>query len=135
MRLPKLNVRTLLIVVAATAVLLELVGLGHRSRKYAAEASRAGELEQSSIRIARDVEIYAAEILKEAERIVARDPDKAAKLRLDAERSIRNVSFRKELAVKAAKARESYERAVTHPWEDPPKEDGRLYATPAAGSP
>ncbi len=135
MKLPRLKVRTLLIVVAALAVLLEVIGLGQRSRRYATEASKAAELERSSLQIAHDAEIYLVESLKEADQIVAKDPARAAWLRLNAERLTRSIPYLRGEAVKAAEAKASFERAMTHPWEGPPKEDDRLYATPPPGPP
>ena len=135
MKLPRLKVRTLLIVVAILAVLLELVGLGQRSRHYATRAREAAEAEQSNHRVVHDAKIYLIESLKEADRIAAKEPARAAGLRLNAERLTRSIPFLEGQAIRAAKAKATFERAMTHPWEGNPPDVDRLNTTPPLDAP
>ena len=117
MKRPRLKVRTLLVGVAVLAVLLELVGLGQRSRHYAARAREASEVELNNQRIVHDAKIYLVQSLDEADRIASKEPERAAALRLNAERLTHSIPYLESQAVKAAKAKVIFERAMTHPWK------------------
>jgi hypothetical protein len=135
MKLPRFKVRTLLIAVPIVALLLEIGGLGQRSRFYARKAREAADREQSDIQIAHDAKIYLAESLKEADRIEAKEPARAAGLRVNAERLTRGIPYLEREAIRAARAKVTYERAMTHPWEGDPAIDDSLDKTPPIGPP
>ena len=129
MKLPRLRVRTLLIVVAILALLLEIGGLGQRSRHYASKAREAADSELTNANVARNSKLYAAQCLEEAAKITATDPAKAADLRAKADRAVHNIPFFESQAARSSKARVAYDRAMTHPWESAPPDDLRLNTT------
>jgi hypothetical protein len=133
MKLPRLKVRTLLIAVAILALCFEVVGLGRRSRRYAAQAQAAATAEETNREVARNSKLFAAQCLEKAAQIEATDPAKAAELRAQADRSIRNILFFEDQARQAASSRTVFERAVSHPWEGDPPDAPRLNRTPDIG--
>jgi hypothetical protein len=129
MRIPRLRVRTVLIIVAVVAVLLELSMLGEWSRRYARLAREAAEAEQLNARIASNSQLAASQQTEQADRIEAREPARAAELRAQAARNLRGRPFFEGQSRRAARARAVYERAATHPWEGAPPEATDLRTT------
>jgi hypothetical protein len=133
MRLPRLKIRTLLLLLAGIALLIELVGLGRRSRHYAAQAQAAASAEQVNRNVARNSRLAAGQFLEEADRIAANDPARAAGLRERAGMLVRQIPFFEAQARTSAQSRAMFERAVTHPWEGNPAVATRLATTPPPG--
>ena len=132
MKLPRLKVRTVLIGVAILAALLEIGGRGQRSRHYATKARQAAEAERINQDVARNSKVYSTQCLEEAAWIASTDADKAADLRAKSGRALGNVPFFEQQAIRASKARATFERAMTHPWEGAPPDVDRLNTTPPA---
>src|SRR4051812_23997303 len=130
MKFGRFRLRTLLIAVAFAALLIEMVGLGRRSRRYAAQAQAAASAETVNRNVARNSRIAASQDSAAAERIASADPAKAAALRAHAEMHYRNIPFFEAQAKNAGSKREVFERAMMRPWEgDPPDAEG-LATTP-----
>jgi hypothetical protein len=70
----KFKVRTLLLGVVAIAVLIEVVGLGRRSRRFAAQAEAAAATEETNLRVSRNSKIAAAPSIEEADLVMGTDP-------------------------------------------------------------
>ena len=127
------RVRTFLIAVVAVALLIELVGLGRRSRHYAAQAQTAASAETINLRVVANSRIAASQCVAEADQVATTDPTRAAALRARASFLGRHVPFFEAQAKEAAGHRATFERAMTHPWKGDPPDATRLLVTPPPG--
>ena len=130
MRFPRFKVRTLLLMVIGAAILIEIAGLGHRSRQIAAQAQAAARAEQNYLRILSTSGLAAAQQREQADRLQATDPEQARTLRAQASNVIANIPFFRQQAEQATVHRVALERAMYRPWESAPPAVGRLNTTP-----
>ncbi len=136
MKLPRFRLRTAMIGMVALAVLIELVGLGRSSRRFATKAHEAAEAERVNRGTIENARLGAAYNIEQADRLASTDPAKATELRSRAEMILGNVPFFEAQARNAAAAKVAFDRAMTHPWEGPPADidTRRLATTPPVGS-
>ncbi len=135
MKLPRFRLRTAMIGMVALALLIEVVGLGRSSRRYATKSNEAAEAERVNRRVIENARLAAAQNIEQADRVASTDPAKAAELRSKAELILGNIPFFEAQARDAAVARAVFDRAVSHPWEGAPADldTRRLASTPPVG--
>src|SRR5688572_8556456 len=93
MKLRRIRLRTLMILVIAVALPIELVGLGRRSRHYAAQARDADQAERVNRDVARNSRLAASQAAEQADRLAATEPAKAAALRHRVDRLLGSIPF------------------------------------------
>jgi len=127
----RFQVRTLLLAVIVAAVLIEIVGLGRRSRHLAAQAQSAAQAEQVYRRALSTADFAAAQQRAKADQLQSTDLDQSRTLRASAKNVIASIPFFEAQADRAAARKVAFERAMYRPWEVVPP-DGQPPSTPPA---